>query len=87
MNCGFRPVSVWQALTLMQKGKIRVENPFAMVDELVEQMREAPLTHEIVSIALGCFASCARRDRFLGGHGQVLSLNPGDSRSKTAWPG
>lgn len=46
------PVSVWEALTLMQKGRIRVENPFEWVERAAEQMREAPLTREIVSVGL-----------------------------------
>jgi PIN domain nuclease of toxin-antitoxin system len=46
------PVSVWEALTLMQKGRVRVENPFTWVERASEQMREAPLTREIVSTGL-----------------------------------
>ena len=38
------PVSVWEALALMQKGRIRVEDPFAWVERAAEQLREAPLT-------------------------------------------
>ena len=40
------PVSVWEALTLMQKGRIRVQDPFAWVERAANQLREAPLTHE-----------------------------------------
>ena len=69
------PVSVWEALTLMQKGKIRVENPFAWVERAVEQMREAPLTHEIISIGLGLpLPHADPADRFLAATAQVLSL-------------
>lgn len=38
------PISVWEALALMQKSRIRVENPFTWVERAAEQMREAPLT-------------------------------------------
>jgi len=37
----------------MQKGRIRVEILLHGSKRAVEQMREAPLTHEIVSIGLG----------------------------------
>ena len=41
------PVSVWEALTLMQKGRVRVENPYGWAKRYNEQLREAPLTSEI----------------------------------------
>jgi PIN domain nuclease of toxin-antitoxin system len=46
------PVSVWEALTLMQKGRVRVENPYGWAKRYSEQLREAPLTSEIVMAGL-----------------------------------
>jgi PIN domain nuclease of toxin-antitoxin system len=69
------PVSVWEALVLMQKGRIRVENPFAWVQRATEQLREAPLTHEIVRTGLGLPLSHADpADRFLAATAKVLNL-------------
>jgi PIN domain nuclease of toxin-antitoxin system len=69
------PVSVWEALTLMQKGRIRVEDPFAWVDRATEQMREAPLTHEILRVGLGLALQHADpADRFLAATAKVLKL-------------
>ncbi len=69
------PVSVWEALTLMQKGKIRVENPFAWVERAAELMREAPLTHEIVRMGLAMpLPHADPADRFLAATAKVLKL-------------
>ena len=69
------PVSVWEALVLMQKGRIRVEDPFAWVDRAAEQLREAPLTREIVSTGLALPLSHADpADRFLAASAKVLKL-------------
>ena len=69
------PVSVWEALVLMQKGRIRVESPFAWVQRAAEQLREAPLTHEIVSIGLALPLSHEDpADRFLAATAKVLKL-------------
>jgi PIN domain nuclease of toxin-antitoxin system len=69
------PVSMWEALTLMQKGKILVENPFAWVERAAEQMREAPLTHEIVRIGLAMpLPHADPADRFLAATAKVLKL-------------
>jgi PIN domain nuclease of toxin-antitoxin system len=69
------PVSVWEALTLMQKGRIRVENPFTWVERAAEQLREAPLTREIVSAGLALPLSQADpADRFLAATAKVLEL-------------
>lgn len=69
------PVSVWEALTLMQKGRIRVEDPFAWVERAAEQMREAPLTHEIVRIGLAMpLPHADPADRFLAATARVLKL-------------
>lgn len=69
------PVSVWEALVLMQKGRVRVENPFAWVQRAAEQLREAPLTQEIVRIGMALPLSHADpADRFLAATAQVLKL-------------
>ena len=69
------PVSVWEALALMQKGRIRVENPFAWVERAVEQLREAPLTHEIVRTGLALpLPHADPADRFLAATAKVLKL-------------
>jgi PIN domain nuclease of toxin-antitoxin system len=69
------PVSVWEALTLMQKGKIRMEHPFEWVERAAEQMREAPLTREIVSVGLALpLPQADPADRFLAATAKVLKL-------------
>jgi PIN domain nuclease of toxin-antitoxin system len=69
------PVSVWEALTLMQKGRIRVEDPFAWVERAAEQLREAPLTHEIVRIGLAMpLPHADPADRFLAATAKVFKL-------------
>ena len=69
------PVSVWEALTLMQKGRIRMEDPFEWVERAAEQMREAPLTREIVSVGLALpLAQADPADRFLAATAKVLKL-------------
>jgi PIN domain nuclease of toxin-antitoxin system len=68
-------VSVWEALTLMQKGRIRVENPLAWVERAAEHMREAPLTSEIVRIGLAMpLPHADPADRFLAATAKVLKL-------------
>ena len=69
------PVSVWEALTLMQKGRIRVDNPFLWVETAAEQMREAPLTQEIVRIGMALpLPHADPADRFLAATAKVLKL-------------
>ena len=69
------PVSVWEALVLMEKGRIRVENRFAWVERAAEQMREAPLTQEIVRVGMAMQLPHADpADRFLAATAQVLKL-------------
>lgn len=69
------PVSVWEALALMRKGRIRMENPFRWVEQAAEQMREAPLTSEIVRIGFALQLPHADpADRFLAATAKVLTL-------------
>ncbi len=59
----------------MQKGKIRVDDPFAWVGRAAEQLREAPITHEIVSTGLALALPHADpADRFLAATAKVLHL-------------
>lgn len=68
-------VSVWETLVLMQKGRIRVKDPFAWVERAAEQLREAPLTRQIVSIGLGMpLPHADPADRFLAATAKVLKL-------------
>lgn len=69
------PISVWEALALMQKGRIRVENPLAWVERAAEQLREAPLTQEIVRTGFTLSLPHADpADRFLAATAKVLKL-------------
>jgi PIN domain nuclease of toxin-antitoxin system len=69
------PVSVWEALTLMQKGRVRVENPSAWVERAAEQLREAPLTQEIVRVGMALpLPHADPADRFLAATAKVLKL-------------
>jgi PIN domain nuclease of toxin-antitoxin system len=69
------PVSVWEALTLMQKGRIRMDNPFVWVETAAEQLREAPLTWEIVRVGMALTLPQADpADRFLAATAKVLKL-------------
>ena len=69
------PVSVWEALVLMQKGRIRTENPLAWVERAAEQLREAPLTQEIVRTAFALpWPHSDPADRFLAATAKVLKL-------------
>ena len=69
------PVSVWEALALMQKGRIRVEDPLAWVERAAEQLREAPLTQEIVRTGFAWSLPHADpADRFLAATAKVLKL-------------
>jgi PIN domain nuclease of toxin-antitoxin system len=69
------PVSMWEALTLMQKGRIRMKDPFEWVERAAEQMREAPLTQEIVRLGLAMpLPHADPADRFLAATAKVLKL-------------
>lgn len=69
------PVSVWEALTLMHKGRVQVDDPPIWVEQASSQMQEAPLTREIVraSFALS-FSHADPADRFLAATAKVLKL-------------
>lgn len=69
------PVSVWEALILMRKGRVRVDDPLLWVEQAAEQLHEAPLTQEIVrtSFALN-LTHGDPADRFLAATAKVLKL-------------
>jgi PIN domain nuclease of toxin-antitoxin system len=68
------PVSEWEALALMLGGRIRVEQPFAWVERASEQLREAPLTREIVRVGMALPLHADPADRFLAATAKVLKL-------------
>lgn len=69
------PVSIWEALTLMKKGRVRVDDPLAWVERASDQMREAPLTQEIVRASFALSLSHSDpADRFLAATAKVLKL-------------
>ncbi len=69
------PVSVWEALALMQKGRIQVEDPLAWVERAAEQLNEAPLTQEIVRTGFALqLGHNDPADRFLAATAKVLKL-------------
>lgn len=71
----FSPVSVWEALMLMQKGRVYVDEPLAWVESATELMREAPLTREIVRASFSLRLPHADpADRFLAATARVLNL-------------
>jgi len=69
------PVSVWEAIVLMQKGRIKVQDPFAWVERAAEQLHEAPLTQEIVRVGMALpLPHPDPADRFLAATAKVLKL-------------
>lgn len=69
------PVSIWEALVLMQKGRVQVADPFIWVQRAAELLREAPVTHEIVRTGLALPLTHADpADRFLAATAKVLKL-------------
>ena len=59
----------------MEKGRIWVENPLSWVQRAAEQLREAPLTHEIVRTGLALALPHADpADRFLAATAKVFKL-------------
>lgn len=69
------PVSVWEVLILSRKGRIRIADPLRWVESAASQMREAPLTQEIVRTSFALSLSHADpADRFLAATAKVLNL-------------
>jgi len=69
------PISTWEALTLHEKGRIRLPGD---VDEWLRKAtvatREAPLTHEIALAASRLALHRDPADRFLAATAQVLDF-------------
>ncbi len=79
------PISVWEALALMQKGRIRVQDPFAWVERAADQLREAPLGRQPCDndVSLYCSVTavpCCIMDT----HFDVLVVGTGLAESITA---
>lgn len=70
------PISTWEALTLHRKNRIRLHtDPVSWVRRNTAQLREAPLTHEIVASAHQLQLQHADpADRFLAATAKVLGL-------------
>jgi PIN domain nuclease of toxin-antitoxin system len=70
------PISTWEAVTLNDKGRIRLPaNLAAWVAEATAPLREAPLTHEIALLARQLqLPHNDPADRFLAATAQVLRL-------------
>jgi len=69
------PVSVWEVLTLAKKKRIRIADPLGWVESAASQMREAPLTQEIVRASFALSLQQADpADRFLAATAKVLNL-------------
>jgi PIN domain nuclease of toxin-antitoxin system len=69
------PVSVWEALTLIHKGRLQVDDPSTWVERAAEQTQEAPLTREIVRVSFGLpLPHADPADRFLAATAKVLKL-------------
>jgi len=69
------PVSVWEVLTLIHKGRVQVDDPSTWIDRAACQMQEAPLTREIVSISFALpLPHADPADRFLAATAKVLKL-------------
>jgi PIN domain nuclease of toxin-antitoxin system len=69
------PISVWEALTLMHKGRVRVNDPLVWIEQAATEMREAPLTSEIVRTSFALHLPHSDpADRFLAATAKVLNL-------------
>ena len=70
------PVSTWEALALHRKNKIQLHtDPASWVSRNTAQLREAPLTHEIVVVAHQLqLPHTDPADRFLAATAKVLGL-------------
>jgi PIN domain nuclease of toxin-antitoxin system len=70
------PVSTWEAIALILKGRVRVPgNLTEWLEKALANFQEAPLTNEIVLATLGLsFSYLDPADRFLVATAQVLGL-------------
>jgi PIN domain nuclease of toxin-antitoxin system len=69
------PVSIWEVLTLAQKKRIHIADPLEWVEIAAAQLREAPLTQEVVRASFVLALPHADpADRFLAATAKVLGL-------------
>lgn len=69
------PVSIWEALVLLRKGRIRLHTALGTwLAEATAGFREAPLTHEMAFVAESLPIHADPADRFLIGTAKVLGL-------------
>ena len=70
------PISTWEVLTLNAKGRIRLEGSLPdWVAQATAPFREAPLTHEIATMARQLtWTHQDPADRFLAATAQILKL-------------
>jgi PIN domain nuclease of toxin-antitoxin system len=69
------PLSVWEALTLNYKGRIRIdEDLVTWLAQATAGTREAPLTHEIALVARQLPLHQDPADRILAATAEVLDL-------------
>jgi PIN domain nuclease of toxin-antitoxin system len=72
------PISVWEALVLVERGRLSVNAPAAdWIEQMVRAVprREAPLTHEVaVASRRVALSHQDPADRFLAATAQVLGL-------------
>lgn len=69
------PVSVWEALMLRRKGRIQIPgNLDSWLADSTANLREAPLTHEIVFMAERLKLHADPADRFLAATAKALDL-------------
>lgn len=69
------PISAWEALTLNRKGRIKIEGDLRdWLAGATVNLREAPLTHEIVLAADSLVLHSDPADRFLVATAKVLGL-------------
>jgi PIN domain nuclease of toxin-antitoxin system len=69
------PVSLWEALLLVRKGRIRVSTDLSQwLEASASKVREAVLTHQIVAAADQLQMHPDPADRFLAATAKVLGL-------------
>ncbi len=70
------PISTWEVLTLARKRRVRLHKALdEWVSEATDPFREAPLTHEIVALAMKLpLVQQDPADRFLAATARVLKL-------------
>ncbi len=69
------PVSLWEALLLLRKGRIKIQGDLAAwIHETTGRFHQAPLTHEIVLASYDLALHPDPADRFLVATAKVLKL-------------